>query len=135
MAISLYLDLALGATDGQQNPALQLNAQLLGKEYVQNFKQSIVLSLQRATTIAGAQQLKPLASFIQRAELIIGHNIHRLLQLILLEASRVGDQELISLLTPPRFGYDGGERVAVCLRQLATEYFDLVGWPPGLHVC
>lgn len=133
MAITLYLDVALGATGIQQPSILPLNARLSGPQGVRNLKQTIALPAFGTLNIEAKQQLTPLATLVRRADFIIGHNIHHQLQRILLTASRVGDQKLISLLTPPRFGFDGGETAAICLRQLATEYFDLTGWPPSLN--
>lgn len=124
--------MVLGATS-KEYPVLQFNARLLDQNGSEELQQSIVLSPPGYPADTVPEQLQSLRSLFLRAERIIGHNIYWQLQLLLRTTSRVGDQELASLLTPPRFGFDGGETAAVCLRQLATEYFDLVGWPQALY--
>jgi DNA polymerase III epsilon subunit-like protein len=73
------------------------------------------------------QALELLMKQLRQAEIIIGHNIAYDIKILLAQARRVGRQDIIELLTPPLFGFNGGACAAVCIQRLAADYLRHLG--------
>jgi DNA polymerase III epsilon subunit-like protein len=78
------------------------------------------------------QALELLMKQLRQAEIIIGHNIAYDIEILLAQARRVGRQDIIELLTPPLFGFNGGTCAAVCIQRLAADYLRHLGEPASL---
>jgi len=77
-----------------------------------------------------AQVLDELTPQVQQADLLVGHRIESSIAIILAEARHAGRHDLLNLLTPPQFGFAGGQRAAICLQQLAADYLRFLGESP-----
>jgi DNA polymerase III epsilon subunit-like protein len=135
----LFLNIETTGLDTEEKRILQLGMRLVTSDQVQNFHQRISpcnLSIpavateihrttDRVATIQGVsihQGLELLMKQLRQAEIIIGHNIASAIAIILAEAHRTGRQDITELLSPPLFGFDGGERAAICTQQLSADY-------------
>jgi DNA polymerase III epsilon subunit-like protein len=78
------------------------------------------------------QVLEDLSSQIEQADIIVGHNVEYDIAIIIAEAKRSGYHDLVTTLTHPQFGLDGGRRAAICTQRLAAEYFRFLGESPSL---
>lgn len=146
MRTLLFLHTETTGLDPEKDRIVQLGTRLVTHNQTQDFRLQIgpadysisaaVSKINRTTVqVAKAQEvgiertLAQLAEQIHQAEIIIGHNIDNALAIILTEARRTGRQDLIELLTHPRFGFDLGERAAICTRQLSADYLQFIGKP------
>ncbi|MCX8211817.1 MAG: exonuclease domain-containing protein [Lewinella sp.] len=59
------------------------------------------------------QALDDLSLQIQQADIIVGHHIEFDIAIIIAEARRGSHHDLVTILTHPEFGLDGGRRAAV----------------------
>ena len=83
----------------------------------------------RGTSIT--QLLEDLSRQIERADIIIGHNVENDISLIIAEAKRNNYHDLVSTLTYPKFELDAGRRAAICTQRLAAEYLTAIGKKPS----
>jgi DNA polymerase-3 subunit epsilon len=81
--------------------------------------------------ISIAQALDDLSLHIQQADIIVGHHIEFDIAIIVAEARRNGNHDLVVTLTHPKFGLDGGRRAAICTKRLAADYLRSLGESPS----
>jgi DNA polymerase III epsilon subunit-like protein len=71
--------------------------------------------------------LDDLSGQIERAEIIVGHNVEYDIAIISAEAKRNGYHDLVGTLTHPKFGLDAGRRAAICTQRLAADFLRFLG--------
>ncbi|WP_187270976.1 3'-5' exonuclease family protein [Neolewinella aurantiaca] len=81
--------------------------------------------------IAIAQAIIELTPYIRQADIIVGHNIAQTIAILLAAARRNNHQAIIKMLTHPHFGFDLGNRAAICTQQLAGDYLRFLGQSPS----
>lgn len=86
-------------------------------------------AIAKAKTASLDEVLNGFARQLNRADLVIGHDVERSLAAIVSAANHGGHRNLSSKLMPPKFGFDAGRRASICTRQVAAEYLIFVGEP------
>lgn len=149
MCTLLFIDIGTTGADPGKNRILQLSTRLVlpagPQDYNQrvqpeNFTVPVSSSRVRGTTnrvadaheTSIAQLLAALSRQIERTDIIIGHNVESDIAVIIAEAKRNGNQDMVATLTHPKFGLDGGRRAAICTQCLADDYFRFLGESPSL---
>lgn len=135
----LFLDTETTGLDTTANRLLQLSTRLIDPGGTQDYDQLIRpagftippaahaihgISDQVATTqgIPLTQALDAFSQQLERADIVIGHNVDFDLSIIRAEARRVDRNDLIARLEKPNFGTNGGRRAAICTHCLAQDY-------------
>lgn len=148
MRTLLFLDTETTGLDTGKDRVVQLSTRLVSASGTQDYNQLVrpenfaipaaavkihgiteqVATLQGASI---AQVLEAFSAQLDQADIIVGHNVEYDIAMIIAEAKRSGNHDLVATLTHPRFGLNGGVRAAICTQRLAADYLLAIGENPS----
>lgn len=127
MRTFLFLGVATTGRNPEEDHLVQIGSRLVVADQWQDCHLLFPPATHQA--IDTRQAFDTLSTQLARAELIVSHHAAFAIATIIAEARRAGRQEIVTMLSPPQFGFDGGTRAAICTQQLSADYFRYLGQP------